>query len=297
MVSYTTSVSTPRAFQLLPVVNNLNPLSLFYGNRELIPEYIHNGRISWWLFDQYSFTTLFTGVNMRYTRDRIGYARTVDQNLSQVVSLVNVENDWNTGGFIDFSTPVKPLGIKINLAVNENYNRGISYINGTENINSNLTTSLSLTFENRKKDKWDIETGGALTITSSKYSVQESLNNVYSDASWFSDIRFTPGRRFSFMTSADITGYSARSFGKSQLIPLIGAEASFYFLKNQRGVLTLAGVDLLNRNTGLERTSELNYLVERRSDILGRYVMMSFKYRLNRIGEGNGGIDIQVKKR
>jgi Outer membrane protein beta-barrel family/Carboxypeptidase regulatory-like domain len=297
MVDYTTSVSTPRAFQLLPVVNNLNPLSLFYGNRDLTPEYIHNGRITWWLFDQFSFTTLLTGLNIRYTRDRIGYARTVNQNLSQVISLVNVENDWDAGGFIDFSTPIKPLGIKVNLAVNEIYNRGISFINGTENINSNLTTRLSLTFENRKKDKWDIETGGALTITGSRYSVQESLNNVYQDVSWFSDVRYTPDVHFNFMASADITSYSARSFGRSQLIPLIGAEASYYFLKNQRGVLTLAGVDLLNRNTGLVRESELNYLVERRSDILGRYVMLSFKYRLNKVGDGKGGIDIQVKKR
>ncbi len=39
MASYNTSVTTPAAYQLVPVVNNLNPLSLFYGNRDLKPEY------------------------------------------------------------------------------------------------------------------------------------------------------------------------------------------------------------------------------------------------------------------
>ena len=99
------------------------------------------------------------------------------------------------------------------------------------------------------------------------------------------------------MSSADITNYSSGSFNNSQLVPLLNAEASYYFLKNQRGVLTLAGVDLLNRNTGIERISELNTLTERRSSILGRYLMLSFKYRLNKVGDNNGGIDIQVKKR
>jgi hypothetical protein len=77
----------------------------------------------------------------------------------------------------------------------------------------------------------------------------------------------------------------------------MGAEVSYYFLRNQRGAITLSGKDLLNKNTGIERLSELNYLIERRSDILGRYVLLSFKYRLNKVGDGKGGIDIQVKSR
>ncbi|MBE0666919.1 MAG: outer membrane beta-barrel protein [Bacteroidales bacterium] len=219
------------------------------------------------------------------------------ENLGQVITLINVRDDWNAGANFDFSTPIKPLGIKINLSLNEDYNKGWSMINGIENINSSLTHRISLTFDNRKKEKWDIETGGALKVTGSRYSVQNSLNNTYSDFSWFAEARYTPGVHFSFMASADITSYSARSFSESQLVPLVGAEISYYFMKNERGVLTLAGVDLLNRNTGIERESQLNYLVEKRSDIIGRYIMFSFKYRLNKTGKGGGGIDVQVKKR
>ena len=103
--------------------------------------------------------------------------------------------------------------------------------------------------------------------------------------------------RFSFDVSADITSYSAKTFDNARFIPLLGTEISYYFLKNQRGVLTLKSVDLLNRNTGIERESQLNYLIERRSDIIGRYVMISFKYRLNKLGDNKNGIDVQVKRR
>lgn len=297
MLDYSASVNTPGATQLLPVVNNLNSLSLFYGNRDLNPEYIHNGRLTWWLFDQFSFTTLLAGLNFRYTGNRIGYIRDVNDDLVQTISLANMKDEFNAGADADFSTPVKPLGIKINLALSENYQRGLSIINGTENTNTSFSHRVSLTIDNRKKDKWDISTGSALTITDSEYSVSSSMNNVYSDISWFAEMRYTPGVHFNFRTSADITNFSARTFNESQLVPVIGAEMNYYFLKNQRAVLTLAGIDLLDRNKGIDRRGEMNYLVERRSEMLGRYFMLSFKYRLNKLGDNKSGVSIQMKSR
>lgn len=297
MFDYSASINTPGSTQLLPVVNNINSLSLFYGNRDLDPEYIHNGRLTWWLFDQFSFTTLLTGFNFRYTGNKIGYVRNVSDDLVQTISLANMKDEINAGADADFSTPVKPLGIKINLALSENFQRGQSIINGTENTNTSFSHRVSLTIDNRKKDKWDISTGSTLTFTDSKYSVSNSMNNVYSDVSWFAEMRYTPGVHFNFRTSADITNYSARTFSESQLVPLIGAEVNYYFLKNQRAVLTLAGIDLLDRNKGIERRGELNYLVERRSEMLGRYFMLSFKYRLNKLGDNNSGVSIQMKSR
>ena len=40
----------------------------------------------------------------------------------------------------------------------------------------------------------------------------------------------------------------------------------------------------------------MNYLRESTSNIIGRYVMLSFKYRLNKFG-GDTGIHVKVKKR
>ncbi len=297
MIDYSTRVGTPRAMQLLPVLNNLNPLSLIYGNRDLKPEYLHNARLTWWLFDQFSFTTLLAGLNMKYVNNSVGYSRTIDDDLRQTITLANFRDNLTTGGMIDFSTPVKPLGLKVNLVIDESFNQGKSLINGVENINNSFTQRYSLTIGNRKKEKWDVETGIAATIVNARYSLQESLNDRYTDLAWFTEARYAPVKAFSLMTSADITKYSSGSFNESRLVPLINAEASYYFLRNQRGVLTLAGVDLLNRNTGIVRISELNTLSERRSSILGRYLMLSFKYRLNRMGDNNGGIDIQVKRR
>jgi hypothetical protein len=168
-----------------------------------------------------------------------------------------------------------------------------------DNIENEVTSyghRLSLTFDNRKKDKWDINTGTAVTVTDASYSIRESLNNVYYDISWFGEIRFTPGDKLNMDISADITNYTAKSFDDAQLIPLIGASVTYFVGKNNRAAFTLTGVDLLNRNTGIIRETSMNYLRESTSNIIGRYIMLSFKYRLNKFG-GDTGMHIEVKKR
>ncbi|MEZ4999867.1 MAG: outer membrane beta-barrel protein [Bacteroidales bacterium] len=187
MVSYNTRTNIPSVSQLMPVVNNFNTLSLFYGNQELEPEYIHSATINWWIFDQFSFTSLLSSARVSYTKNKINYSRSVDENLVQTLRLVNVESDLSAGGTIDFSTPIKRLGIKVNLSLDENYNRGINIVNDTENMITSLTHRASLTFDNRRKERiWDVNTGFGVTLTNARIFIfKENLNNTYYDLSWF----------------------------------------------------------------------------------------------------------------
>lgn len=289
MASYQARVTAPSTGQLLPVVNNVNPLSISYGNRNLKPETSHNIYLSWWLFDQFSFTSVMAGVNGTYTVDKISYARTIDEALRQVMRLVNVDDDYRLSGNLDFSTPIRPLGMKIGLTFSESYNKGISYVNDFENVSTSLSHRVSLTIENRNKNKWDVRTGTRYQLTDAKYTLEGSPDNRYSNTSWFGDLIFNPNDRWNFSLKADITNYSSKSFEDAQLVPLLSAEINAYILKNKRGMLTLNGFDLLNMNTGIERISEMNYLRERQSNTIGRFVMLSFKYRLNKVGDNNSG--------
>jgi len=294
--TYASSVSTPTANQLLPVVNNINPLLLAFGNQSLKPQYIHEAWFNWMLFDQFSFTSLFTSVDFKYTRNKINWSQTINDNLGQTMTLVNVPDDYTATTSVDFSTPVRMLGLNLHTSLRESWNRGITYVNNVENNNTNLTHRLTVSFDNRKKEKWDVNLGVSFTLTDARYSVQESLNNRYFDLGYFGEVRFTPNDHWSFAASADVTSYNARTFNNMVNIPLIGTEISFYFLKHNRGLLTITGFDLLNKNTGIERVSEMNYLREIRSNIIGRYFMLSFKYRLNKFKD-QSGLDIKLNKR
>ena len=68
-------------------------------------------------------------------------------------------------------------------------------------------------------------------------------------------------------------------------------------MKNNRAMLSLYAFDLLDKNNIVQRTSEMNFLRETQSNTIGRYVLLTFKYRLNKFGDNSSGIDIEVNGR
>ena len=290
---YTTSVRTPAVNQLLPVINSLNPLNRYYGNPGLRPEYNHSAMIHWLIFDQFSFTSFMLSLNGGYTRDKINWSTTVTDDLVQVSTLTNVDWDYNAGMNLNFSTPIRKLGIKINLDAEENWNRGQSLVNEVRNSYHTLGQRYSLSADNRKKKRWDVESGVGLNVTRTWYDIQESLNNRYLDLSWFADLRYSPTEKWHFEFTADVTSYSDLGGAGAIRVPLLRAEAGYSFLARNRAMLTLSGFDLLNRNQNVERISELNYLRETRSNTIGRYVMLTFRYRLSKQPR-EGAIELNV---
>ncbi len=297
--NYSTSVQAPDYNQLLSVPVIVSPLSATAGNSMLQPEYNHIARAAWMLFDQFSLTSLFVSINGSYTRNKINRSVTINNSLAQYSSLVNVPDDYTAGMSISFDRPVGALGIKLKTGVNERYNKGYTLVNGVSNATTSLVHEWTIGVENRKKEKWDAEIGGIISITDARYSLQQSLNNVYSNIGGYATLSYRPGSHWYFLLSADVTLYGRQSFNSSVLVPLLRSEVSYYFLKGKRGVLTLEGFDLLNGNTYLQRVSNQNYLAEVRSDIVGQYFMLSFKYILNKTGKKSPGmlddIDIRVR--
>ena len=293
---YSSSVNTPTANQLLPVVNMLNPLNIYYGNPSLRPEYNHTAMIHWLIFDQFSFTSFMMALSGGYTTNKINWSTMVTDDLVQISTLTNVDWDYNSRLNLDFSTPIRKLGIKINLDVEESWNRGMSQVNEVTNIYNTLNHRYSFSADNRKKLKWDVESGLGVTLTNTWYDIQESLNNRYFDLSWFADIRYTPTEKWHFEVTADVTSYSDLGADDAIRVPLLRAEVSYFFLAHNRGVLTLSGFDLLDKNQNVQRISELNYLRETRSNTMGRYVMLTFKYRLNKVAR-EGGVNVDFHNR
>lgn len=290
-----TRVNAPSASQLLPTVNNSNNLIFSVGNQYLKPEYQSNINLGWMIFDQFSFISFFNSINLTHTKDKITWNRSIDSNLVQHLNAANVNNDYRLRASSEFSSPIRKLKINFNLEISEIWNRGMSYINSIENISNTYTHELTFRIDNRKKEKWDASIGATISLNNAYYSIQKELNNTYTNQVYFLDANYKPNDKWYFAFSADISRYNSQSFDESINIPLLKLEASRYFLKNNRGTLSASVFDLLNKNTGLVRSSEANSIQETRSNIIGRYFMLSFKYRLNQFGENKSGIKVDIK--
>lgn len=296
-MGYSTAVNNPTASQLNPVLNNTNPLVLYYGNPLLRPEYQHQLMASWMLFDQFSQTSVFASVNGTYTRDKINLSRQVDSLFRQTIRLINVQSDLSLSGSISFSTPIRPVGLTVHLQYSGAMSRGQNRINGQMSDQTNLTHEVELSFDNKKKEIIDFEFGGKIAHTTATYTVQPDLNSQYLNYSLFADVNLTPSDRWFVKASADVVNYTNQSFGDNLTVPLLDASVGLNFLKNKRATLSVDATDILDKNKGISRLSEQNYLKETFTNTLGRTVMLTLRFRLNKYDTGGSGIEIKTGRR
>lgn len=290
---YESDATAPSAIQLLPVKDYMDPLSVYQGNLNLRPEYRHSFYFNYMLFDQFSFTSLFTHLNFTYTKDKINYAKTIYEDLSQVLSLVNTSSDYTGSAGFDFSTPIRPLKLNLRFSFDEQYDRGINYINDEENTIDAFTHSASLSFDNRKKDKIDMRIGASIDYTVAEYSIATTENKRYITNAGFLEFDYSPSEAWRFSCNADINRYSILGFDNETIVPLLQAEINRYILKSNRGTLSLKGYDLLNKNSGVQQTGAYNYLRTTTSNTIGRYFLLSFKYRINKADQ-QSGVQVEI---
>jgi hypothetical protein len=87
-------------------------------------------------------------------------------------------------------------------------------------------------------------------------------------------------KKLNFNTQLDYIIYDDENFGIRQELPIWNAAMS-YSLANKNHVLKLVLIDLLNKNVDIFRRSTINFFEETTSQSLGRYIIVSYTFKLN----------------
>jgi hypothetical protein len=287
---FRSGITAPSASQLYSAVNNANPQQVTVGNNMLVPEEYHELDLNWMIFDQFSFTDFYIGLYSKYTKNQIISSRTYDEQLSQIVKPINAPHAYESELSLDFSTPIRKLGTNINLSAAETFNRTMVSLNDAFSYSNSFTQSYSLSFDNRKKEILDVEIGGNIDLTETKNTTLNGTNS-FMNLAYFGSISYNPNSHWSFLVKGNVSNYTSENFSGSIQVPMVQGSASYYFGASNRYALTMYAFDILDKNTGISRTSELNYLSQSTTNIIGQYFMLSFKYRINKSGEksGSGG--------
>jgi hypothetical protein len=86
----------------------------------------------------------------------------------------------------------------------------------------------------------------------------------------------------------DYTINTGRADGFNTSVPFWNISLAKSFLKHKKGELKFTVLDVLNQNIGINRTANQNFIQDTRYNVLQRYFLLSFSYRLNRSSSGNG---------
>ncbi len=321
-VSYNGSSSQPSTSQLMPVPDNSNPLRVSLGNPYLEPYFNHNSSVNFRYTNRTTFTSINASVSGGIVQDAITNAQWYDQKGAQYSIPVNGPGTGNANARVMINSPLGKSNFSIMSSSTGRYSESTSYI-GTNSLNAEkyynaqtaefnydqfvadfpdlgetdaftknkiqttgFSQSLRLTYRN---DFLELIAGGSTNMSKSFYT----MNAVNQNATWTNSAQFEANWTLPFGMNliSDLNyrwynGYTTEQ--KPEFI--LNAEIT-QMLFNRTCTIALRAYDLLNQAKSLSVTDASNYHLESRTNMLGRYVIVSFTWRFGTFGgrRGQGG--------
>lgn len=288
-VNYTASTNQPSMSQLQPVPDNSNSLNIREGNPDLKQEFNHTimGHLN--LVNPFKNRNLFFFFNAQFTKNKITNYDVLDQFGVKRTKPVNVNGVYNIGGEISYSRPVRFLKGTIELGSSARLARTKQFINTAGNNIKTFSFGPNIRLDMNPTNKLNIAVGAGVDRNRSTYSLQSALNNTYLSQDYNASVDWELPKRFFFSTDFNYIINSQRSAGFNYKVPLWNASISKQMLKFNRGELKFTVRDLLNKNIGISRSSNSNYIEDARVLTLRRFFSLSFTYSLNKVGLNSGG--------
>ena len=312
--------SQPSTSQLMPVMDNSNPLSMSLGNPYLTPYFSHSVRNEWEISNRQTFFSLRINVQGGMTQNPIVNASWYDINGRQYSFPVNGHNSWNGSVRIMLNAPIAKSNFSISNMTNASYSKSGSFVgkssldmsgyltddnfdyekfhndyfeNGStlwnDNFLDNTTRNLSVTERIRltyRSDALEITASGRTRVSKPWYTVQEAVA-----ATWNNQVsgsfKWTIGQSgVEIGTDANYNWYNGYTTPQDPQL-VWNANVSVPLFKRQ-ATLSLRAYDILDQAKNLRVSVTDNYYQETLNNTLGRYIMLSLTWRFGSFGGQNG---------
>ncbi len=288
-LNYMTMTQQPTVSQLQPVPDISNPLSIVLGNPALKQEYSHYLQFNLMKVNPIKQRNIFAFVTFRETSDKIVNSDSISTTGIKYSIPVNVHGVYNLTGDINWGFPMKLIKrSSLSLGMQASHSRNKQFINRVENRINDLYLSPEVRLEMNPSEKINVGITASTAFTYTQYSLQPELKTRYFthefgvDASW--DL---PWKMF-FVTDFNYRINARRADGFNVNVPLWNAGINKFLLKYNRAQIGLRVFDLLNQNVGVTRTSNNNYIEDKKIAVLKRYFMLTLTFSLSKTGL-NGG--------
>lgn len=283
-INYAALTNQPNVSQLQPVPDISDPLNIRDGNPYLKQEYTHAVQLSYVSVDPFRNKHLFAFFNLQETQHKIVDYHTVDSSGVKHTMPVNVNGVYNMTGNINWGLPVRALKGTIDFSSNMGYSKTEQFINTVSNTIRTFTLGPSARLDLNPSDKLDLSFSAGFNYYNTAYSLQSALSTNYFSQRYEGEVNWQLPANFLLNTSFTYTINSQRADGFNTSVPLCNASFSRQFLRFNRGELKLSVFDILNKNVGINRTSNQSYIEDSRTKNLQRFFLLSFTYSLSKNG-------------
>jgi hypothetical protein len=299
--NYSGSSSQPTFSELQPVTDFSNASYPITGNPDLKPEYNNRFDFRYNKFDFASgnvfFSNLsFTQTNNKIVSNTITYPSTYTPNnkLAGTIATgyLNADGYYSAQGFYVFAKPWQKRRYNLFFVGNLSYSNNISYISNVDastfdvtpekNIAKTIVASQGVRFRVDITDIIDAEASTNYSINSSKNSInQPGINDNF--RTWQLGLN---GKNYfwkNWTLSYDYTKTLYYGYKGATNPNLLNTYVERRFLKGNMAALRAGVYDVFNENTGYTSTQNGSYITQTNANRLGRYYLLTFTYRFNKM--------------
>jgi hypothetical protein len=216
------------------------------------------------------------------TNDAVAVSQSVDERGVRLSKPVNVEDTRAAMGHVSFGFPIEKLKSRVSLSSNLRYQQGLTFIDDAASETIENIVSARIRYDLTLGNILDLGLMANVSRHTAAYELNSQADQLFFNNSFTADFNLTFLKNFSLNSALEYLSYRNSTNGFSQDLPLLNISVSRFILKAKSGEIKLAVINALDRSVGISQSTGLNYVERRQTNALGRYVMLSFVYALNK---------------
>lgn len=303
-LEYETNMQEPTIQQLQPVLDfTTSQINQSIGNPNLGPGFNNRVNLHFTTFDPGRSMNFFAMIVGNYTTNAISYQQSINEDLSTLTMPVNVDHMASVNGNFNFGFQIPKLKSRVSLGPTVSVGESIAFIDdipsglGPQAINTQQQTlGGTARYSISYKDIFTLDLSTNISHQQTDYrsesanvpQAQEYLNQTHS-----AETSLTFLKNWQFSGSFDYMIYDSKTTGFNQTLPLLNLSLSRFIFKAQSGEIKLGVVNALDQSMSVSQQASVNYLEQTTYNNIGRYIMLSFTYSLNKqlnpLGGGRRG--------
>jgi hypothetical protein len=276
---FNTKVNNPSITQLQPLPNNQSLNNIYIGNINLVSELERNFRLNFFTYKATTGSHTYANGSISLYENAFSQSLTYDSQGRAITQTINMPGNQNANVNIGTALPFFKQKIRFTPNANYTYRNMQTLVNlvQTQTINHspNVGGRLELLLDS-------LEIG-----VSSNYGYTFAQNSLRMDLQRFSTQSYSVffkallPYKMEITSSVEYVLNTQRAEGFNLNYVLWDASFSRKFLNKESLILSIEANDLLNQNISNNRSVFNNIIVDRKTNIIGRYVLVRVVYKFN----------------
>lgn len=287
---YISSVTNPTISQLQPLPNNRNINNIKLGNINLISEVSNQANVNYFTYKATSGSHRYVGGSYTWFKNPLSNALFFDDFGRAINQTVNVSGGESMSMYAGGSFPFFKQLFKLDPNVNFIRTLSISEINFEETTNENNSVYANF-YLKYITDSLEIFGGTELGLNYAKAALSDTYQS-YSTQTYRTGFTWKLRGKLEIKSDVSYILNTQRADGFDLNYTLWNASISKMFLLKENLIISVEANDILNQNISNRRSIFNNMIVDTKTNIIGRYVLLRAVYKFNVLKSQNNEDDL-----